>query len=370
MEQQGLPLAAAASMEAPATEVGGQPLLAMAGVVEAEESFSMDPLDWANLFPELVRLVANDLLRSDVTEYIRLRAVSVCKPWRSATAAAQLEPRFFPRNWQLLRGNMLGEKSRFVNVLTGAFLKVQIPPQYGRVVASADGCLVLEDNTTSTMRLLNPMTMAVADLPYPYIYLIFVDVVITAAGIVSDGGEGEALTVVVCITVGDLGAIYCAKPGDITWRLVDAGIEEGEVPMFDGGLTVGGSFYVPKRTGDVLKVVLLPEPRLEYIARLQDGLHMNRVGGFAGVRFFLVPSLDDTNDGMLLVRGLYENNQVAEMDVFQVNLRNMSITELGNIGNRILFLPSLTLLADKFPILHGLMGMLSDDDVEMYIGYS
>jgi hypothetical protein len=37
MEQQGLPLAAAASMEAPAAEVGGQRLLAMAGVVEAEE---------------------------------------------------------------------------------------------------------------------------------------------------------------------------------------------------------------------------------------------------------------------------------------------------------------------------------------------
>ena len=80
--------------------------------------FSTDPKEWENLFPELVRVVADDLLRSDVTEYIRLRAV--CNPWRSATAAGDprlMEPRFFPRNWQLLRGNMLGEQARFVNVL-------------------------------------------------------------------------------------------------------------------------------------------------------------------------------------------------------------------------------------------------------------
>jgi hypothetical protein len=311
--------------------------------------------------------VAKDLLRSDVTEYIRLRAV--CKPWRSATAAARLQPRFFPRNWQLLRGNMLGEKSRFVNVLTGAFLKVKIPPQYGRVIACADGCLVLEDNTTYTMRLLNPMTMAVADLPYHYIYLSFIHVDVTAAGIINDGGE--ALTVVLCITVGDMAAIYCAKPGDFAWRLVDAGIEEGEVPMFEGGLTVDGSFYVPKRTGDVLKVVLHPRPRLAYVAMLQDARHWNRVDGFAGVRFFLVPSLDDTHGGgMLLVRGLYENNQAAQMDVFQLNLESRRCTELRDIGDRIIFLPSLTLHGDKFPTLHGMMGMLTVDDVEMYISYS
>jgi hypothetical protein len=335
--------------------------------------FRTDLKNWKNLFPELVRAVADVLLRSDVTEYIRLRAV--CIPWRSATSVADprlLEPRFFPRNWQLLRGNMLGERTKFINVLTGASLKVQIPPQYGRVVASADGCLILEDNNTYAMRLLNPMTMSVADLPYLMVYLLAINVEVTGAGIVSDGGE--ALTVVVCTTVGDMASIYCAKPGDVVWRLVDAGIEEGDVPMFEGGLTVRGSFYVPKRTGDVLKVVLRPRPRLARVARLQDGRHRHRAGGFAGVRFYLVPSLDGTDDGMMLVRGLYENNHGiddhGDMDVYQVNVRNGSITELRDIGQRTIFLPSLTLRGDKFPALHEMIGMLSHDAVEMYISQS
>ncbi|CAM0949801.1 unnamed protein product [Alopecurus aequalis] len=365
VREQPTGLATAANFDAPAAEVGQLPLLAMVGVVEDEES--TDPKDWENLLPELVCEVATNLLRSDVTEYIRLRAV--CNPWRSATADSDpklLEPRFFPRNWQMLRRNTWGEKARFVNVLTGASLKVQIPPEYGSVVANADGCLVLENKTTLRMRLLNPMTMAVADLPYLFVYFHpddqFVNVNVTAAGIVSDGGE--ALTVVVCMTVGNMACIRCANPGDTAWRLVDAGIERGEVPMFEGGLTVCGSFYIPKRTGDVLKVVLRPRPRLEHVARLQDGRH--RVGGFGNVRFYLVPSLDDTDDGMLLVRGLYDHNH-GEMDVFQVNIRNRSITELHNMGARTIFLPSLTLRSDKFPALHEMMGMLSHDDVEMHI---
>ena len=257
-------------------------------------------------------------------------------------------------------------RCRFVNVLTGASLKVQIPPEYGRVVASADGCLVLENKTTRRMRLLNPMTMAVADLPYLFVFLHpddqFINVEVTGAGIVSDGGGEAPLTVVVCMTVGNLASIFCAKPGDFAWRLVDAGMEDGEVPMFEGGLTVGDSFYVPRRTGDVLKVVLRPRPRLAYVARLQDGRH--RVGGFGDVRFYLVPSLDDDtgDDGMLLVRDFGD-----QLDVYQVNVRNRRITELHDMGERTIFLPSLTLRGDKFPVLHEMMGMLTHDDVEMYI---
>ena len=79
-----------------------------------------------------------------------------------------MQPRFFPRNWELLpRGKLvLGEQARFVNVRTGASLKVEIPPQYGRLVTSFYGCLILEDKSARRMRLLNPVTMAVRDLPY------------------------------------------------------------------------------------------------------------------------------------------------------------------------------------------------------------
>jgi hypothetical protein len=72
-----------------------------------------DERDWKNLLPKLVTKVAELALRSDVTDYIRLRAV--CMPWRSAPIVDPklmgMMPRFYPRNWEMVhKGKRVARK--------------------------------------------------------------------------------------------------------------------------------------------------------------------------------------------------------------------------------------------------------------------
>ena len=79
--------------------------------------------DWPNLTSVLVGDIAGRLLRSDVAEYIRLRAA--CKEWRNCTA----DPReregdilFRPCRWIMLSNRTDGDTRRFLNLSTGAAL--------------------------------------------------------------------------------------------------------------------------------------------------------------------------------------------------------------------------------------------------------
>lgn len=154
--------------------------------------------DWSDLLPELVSEVGvgDLLLQTDVTEYVRLRAV--CKPWRGATKDPRImEPRFFPRNWALTRrGN------RSVNVLTGASLHFQLPDhmpaaEQGGVIATAEGYLILDKQQPPSPGhrrplLFNPVTATVADLPYLNVrgksgVQKWLPKVVTTAGIIYDG---------------------------------------------------------------------------------------------------------------------------------------------------------------------------------------
>jgi hypothetical protein len=66
-----------------------------------------------------------------------------------------------------------------------------------------------------------------------------------------------------------------------------------------------------------------------------------------GARSYLVPSFDDADDGMLLVRSF--ENLAGERDVFRVNLAGeRSLTTMQKVGivNRNIFLPWLRLGSD------------------------
>ena len=95
--------------------------------------------DWEIVFADLLPKVSELVLASDVKDYMALRGV--CKPWRAATADPKLvgmDPRFFPWHWEMAKGDQrTDDKARFVNNLTGASIELNIPPEYGDVVASA-----------------------------------------------------------------------------------------------------------------------------------------------------------------------------------------------------------------------------------------
>nr|CAB3462152.1 unnamed protein product [Digitaria exilis] len=309
---------------------GNQLLLAAATVVADEEGNSVTVLsgagvdahgspekrDWANLYRDAIREIARKLLAVDVAEYIRLRAV--CKPWRISTDAQSWEPRFFPRNWLLLKhdaatANVAAEAPpanpaaahRFVNVRTGATLRIYLPAfeEYGDYIAEAEGLLLFHNASTDTVRVFNPLTRATAILPGFF------------AGLPPIVEEEEAVD------------------------LTAAGV------ITAGGLSVQGRFYVPTRNGDVLRVELHPKPHLVYVARPPD----RRLCRAWAMASYLVPSLKDDdvgadNDGMLLVRFL-----VGAIDVLGVHLGSGRYTRIPELGNRVIFLPGRTILADKFP---------------------
>ncbi|CAL4935096.1 unnamed protein product [Urochloa decumbens] len=152
---------------------GGPPSSSPALTVNSEVSTS----PWASSLPDdLVRQVASRLLAGDLLHYVRFRAV--CRPWRSGTASpggrGVVEPRFHPRRWMMFpEGNGLypGHPNlhgyvRFFNLDTGAFVRARIPLfQDHCVLDSYEGLLVLQRDHDTAIRLLNPLTGDILDLP-------------------------------------------------------------------------------------------------------------------------------------------------------------------------------------------------------------
>ncbi|CAN6323093.1 unnamed protein product [Urochloa humidicola] len=132
---------------------------------------------WASSLPDdLVRLVASRLLAGDLLDYVRFRAV--CRPWRSGTASPRgrgvVDPRFHPRRWMMFpegdglypgHPNLHGYV-RFFNLDTGAFVRAHIPLfQDHCILDSYEGLLVLQRDHDTAIRLLNPLTGDILDLP-------------------------------------------------------------------------------------------------------------------------------------------------------------------------------------------------------------
>ncbi|CAN6334116.1 unnamed protein product [Urochloa humidicola] len=342
--------------------------------------------DWANLVGDAVRNIAGKLLAIDAAEYVRLRAV--CTPWRSATAAPSWDPHFFPRNWLMLHHDDVAAadaavaRRRFVNVRTGATLRIRAPPveKYGDFIAGAEGLLLFHCGRTDMVRVFNPLTAATAVLPglagAPAVEEA-VELELAAAGIIVDRNApppapaGPTVVLVLVLQRGTV-VILCAKPGDASWRTVNAGAVEvaddsDAPPPFQGGLSMQGQFYVPTRHGEVLRVELSPQPRLVYVARPPG---RRRCTCNVAVTSYLVPSLNDEdgagedNDGMLLVR-VFE----GAIDVLGLHLGKGSYTRVPDLGNRAIFLPGLTVRADKLSSIAEMeLGTVHlNEDVEDYI---
>ncbi|CAM0885336.1 unnamed protein product [Alopecurus aequalis] len=126
-----------------------------------------DP-DWSSLLPDLVRRVGDLLLAaaSDVDYYMDMRAVF--RNWRSATVdpcqnCNGIELHCLrPRHWVMLDEEEPTDGAHlFVNVLTGRYLRRQVPALREHVLVCAwDGILVVGKNNhpLHTIRVLNPFT--------------------------------------------------------------------------------------------------------------------------------------------------------------------------------------------------------------------
>ncbi|CAM0878747.1 unnamed protein product [Alopecurus aequalis] len=127
---------------------------------------------WASLPGDLVQQIAWRVLAGELHGYVRFRAV--CTRWRSGTVRPHgrgvTDQRFHPRRWTMLSVGQPGHGRkltiRFFNLDTAIYVRVKLPLlRNHRVLDSVDGLLLLVRVRDTAVRLLNPFTGDIAELP-------------------------------------------------------------------------------------------------------------------------------------------------------------------------------------------------------------
>ncbi|TVU38317.1 hypothetical protein EJB05_11679, partial [Eragrostis curvula] len=196
--------------------------------------------DWVNLCGDgPTGLIAELVLAGgDVADYVRFRAV--CSPWRRCSPAPRdlpgggLDRRLFPRRWIMLDKALVGPRcQRFLNISTGKCIRMDLPElddEHRFLALTPEGLLLLLHESTPVVRLLNPLTRQLIDLP-PITGLLTreqrqarrlghdfaPDLRVDGVGIVAD----DATMVIVRFLFPTVLAI--AKPGSERWTVVNSG---------------------------------------------------------------------------------------------------------------------------------------------------
>ncbi|KAF8751348.1 hypothetical protein HU200_012231 [Digitaria exilis] len=174
-------------------------------------------------------LIADLVLARDVADYIRFRAV--CRPWRRCSLDPRLQccldGRYHPRQWVMLNKAHVGPRRRFLNVSSGECIRMDIPAleEHTLLSLTPEGLLLLFDEATLAVRLLNPLTQQVADLP-PITALLTAElqrarrfgrrlgesISVSGVGVVSEASA-------VAVSFSSPMALVVAKPGNERWTL-------------------------------------------------------------------------------------------------------------------------------------------------------
>uniref|UniRef100_A0A0E0LLK3 KIB1-4 beta-propeller domain-containing protein n=1 Tax=Oryza punctata TaxID=4537 RepID=A0A0E0LLK3_ORYPU len=205
--------------------------------------------DWSTLTGCLVMLIAERLLAHDVTDYIRFRAV--CSPWRQHTEDPRVDdglcPKYLPKSWIMLEETPPAAapfRNRFLNTNTGDVITVDVPELEDHDVMgpTLGGLLTLRERGVHVLRLLNPFTRNLTELPslITMIHPASHDPKMvepeyhqpTAIGL-SDGGHKA-----VAVFCNLVNKVAVAKPGDSHWKWI-------YVPHLhlESAASLGGYFY-------------------------------------------------------------------------------------------------------------------------------
>uniref|UniRef100_A0A0D9VYP8 KIB1-4 beta-propeller domain-containing protein n=1 Tax=Leersia perrieri TaxID=77586 RepID=A0A0D9VYP8_9ORYZ len=256
---------------------------------------SPDWRDWTNLAEGPAELIAERLLANDVADYVSFRAV--CRPWRLYSTDPRehsiMDRRFHPRQWLmfgprqwLMMGRNRGVGSPdcrgFVNFTTGCFRYVNIPEIRGHDVfgPTSEGLLVLVDHTTHVIRLLNPFTRQVINLPPTTDVLgpgnSSLRLKVSGAGLADDS--------TVAVLFGEIATVAVAKPDDVHWTVVHRARGTRLLPA----LSFAGRFYYASNTQVmVLETSAEGPPRIAIVAKLprsissmlMDSVHLVEIEG-------------------------------------------------------------------------------------------
>ncbi|KAM0830546.1 hypothetical protein ACQ4PT_066135 [Festuca glaucescens] len=272
-------------------------------------------MDWSSLGDGTAGMIAERLLADDVTDYVCFRAV--CRPWRQCTgdprAHGMLDRRFLPRRWIMLREEAADpDRRRLLNVSTGQCVQAHLPELRGHDVCAStvEGLLVLLNRVTYAVRLLNPLTRQVADLPpATTLYSLYwragmydadptLDFKVSAADLADDAAT-------VAVLFEEVQMLAVAKPGDKQWTLVEQGTS------FSRAISFAGCFYCT--TDSDINMVDIRDsqpPRLVVAAKISPQL-----SGIASTMHLL------DNDGELLLFSHTIKLRAGEVDDFNAEAR-------------------------------------------------
>ncbi|TVU04340.1 hypothetical protein EJB05_50106, partial [Eragrostis curvula] len=342
---------------------------------------------WAELSYGPAGLIAERALANGVEDYLSFRAV--CREWRRSAKAiavrAQgcLDRRFFPRRWIMLRDAVPpgsgSSRRRFLNVSTGECVHTELPEvddaqgHHHLLGATAEGLLALLDTSTYAVRLLNPLTRQLAELPSLYPLLPAK----TLADIADDGlpraleVRGLGLAAASDDATDDVALVICfieptmlvvAKPGDGSWTLV-----HGDERWFYSATSFAGRFYCAD--GRAVMALELPStsddqppPRLVVVAKItirvshigNDTVHLVKGGG-----------ADGEEELLLLYRGQkpQEDDPYARWRMkyvaFRVDLAARETVPVTGLGGLAVFLGEERALS----VPHGVFPTISADTV-------
>ncbi|TVU04338.1 hypothetical protein EJB05_50104, partial [Eragrostis curvula] len=238
---------------------------------------------WAELTYGPAGLIAERALANGLADYLSFRAV--CREWRrSAKAIAVrahgcLDRRFFPRRWIMLRDaappGSGSSRRRFLNVSTAECVETDLPELddcgqgHHLLGATAEGLLAQLDASTYAVRLLNPITRQLAELPSlaPLLPAKTLDDIaddglagaleVRGLGLAaaSDDATDDDVALVLCFIKPVM--LVVAKPGDGSWTLV-----HGDERWFYSATSFAGRFYCAD--GRAVMALELPAPAADY----------------------------------------------------------------------------------------------------------
>jgi hypothetical protein len=295
-------------------------------------------MDWSNVGDGPAGMIADLLLANDVADYVCFRAV--CRPWRLCTADPRahgiLDRRFHPRRWIMLREEVADpDRRRLLNISTGQCVRAHLPELRDHDVCAptVEGLLLLFNRSTYAIRLLNPLTRQVSDLP-PATTLY------RGAGMhdayprqdfnVSYAGIADDATIAIVVVFNRIQVLAVAKLGDEQWTLVEQGT------LISSAISFAGRFYCI--TGLDIKMLDTTDnqpPRLVVAAKNN---HRFRLGN--------VYLLDNGGELMLLSRtyeaahSTDETMYFVEYKVSRVDLNARKTQPIRDLGGRALFIGS------------------------------
>ncbi|KAJ4793025.1 F-box protein (DUF295) [Rhynchospora pubera] len=302
----------------------------------------MPAVDWNALPLDLIPRIADLLLSDDPIDLLCFRAV--CRVWRSLSPDPRSPAfcfRFPPRRWIMLSDGDadLTVPQTFLNISTGRSLRISLLDLYGHsILASTDGLLVLIQEETFLIRIFNPFTHLMVNLPR--LRLKYKRERYAAAMSFSDGTDNNPKVVLSCE---QRRLVLWAKPGDHKWEK-KVGYEGFRYnPLF-----IEGKFYATHRSGRVWSMSLCCDLLSELVCPDWQPDWNNEVR-----RSYLV----ECDSTVLLVRKYAVSRPSgALIELYKIDLDNNRLVLVESIGDHALFLgPTRTLSVSSkdFPSIRG-----------------